>query len=678
MTDTTNPILAAAARPLLSVVLLSPSGEIPAALLRSLDAQTVDDFELIVVGGESQKWLDAGDIARVGRYPRVHVGAPFWASFDQARAIGFEAAQGEYICCLYDEEFELDPSAFERMLFSMLRQDLDVCAAALELPDGRNVWGPARTTPSLLMTQHNLIPPGAIFHRRLLTGKSLHGVESSDAIPDQLKPRGDWPEEGVEIDVARYWELFGSKQIFVCEWTFWLRALQAESSIYIFPVPLVKQRALPAKAEATADSWNLLLSRIRDRNVGDIARLTNTVALPMRSLKANATDRLRSAMRRDRYGDVLEGKGTGILVSIPFLVKKNLITYVITELERRGFRPTFISTCNNGVYMPEDGPWASRTADVFHMQEFLPQPDWVAWMAHLVESRKLSVLLQAGNPFLYEQLRIFRKMYPEVGVVDALFNKFGHVHKSLLFAKLVDRYICENDEMFDFLRGVGIEEPKIARIPNGVDLDSHLPSRRPEGWLSEFGFPSKCKFVCGYLGRFSPEKNPEAFVALAERLRDHPEICFMMIGKGPQTELIRSKVEALGMGDRFCLMDSVDSVVPYMGAFDVMIVPSRYDGRPIAVQEAAALGVPVIGSKVGGIPELIEHGVTGFITEVNDIGAIAAHVVYLSENPAGAEAMRVAVRHKAEREFSEQIMFEQYAEVLLGVKEIGQTSAVLA
>ena len=137
-------------------------------------------------------------------------------------------------------------------------------------------------------------------------------------------------------------------------------------------------------------------------------------------------------------------------------------------------------------------------------------------------------------------------------------------------------------------------------------------------------------------------------LAVAERLRDLvPELCFLLTG--PSRGYVRAGLERLGIPYRHVLLDDVDAVASAYEAIDVCVVASRDEGGPRAVLEAMATGVPLVTTRVGQAADLVEHGVNGWMVDVEDVEALVGSIVHVAEAPADElERVRVAGRATAE------------------------------
>src|SRR5690242_1141634 len=96
----------------------------------------------------------------------------------------------------------------------------------------------------------------------------------------------------------------------------------------------------------------------------------------------------------------------------------------------------------------------------------------------------------------------------------------------------------------------------------------------------------------------------------------------------------RERIDALAVGDRLRYLGQVPCVTETMATYDALVLPSRFDGRPLAALESLALGVPVIASRVGALPDVIEDGVTGFLCDPGDVSAFAERIRWLAAHRA--------------------------------------------
>lgn len=168
--------------------------------------------------------------------------------------------------------------------------------------------------------------------------------------------------------------------------------------------------------------------------------------------------------------------------------------------------------------------------------------------------------------------------------------------------------------------------------------------------------------VIGFVGRLADQKGCEFLIrAVPKVLAKHPGARFVIVGDG----LERARLEQLA-GDL-----RVSAVVEFAGyqaepsrlikAMDVVVIPSIYDPFPLVTLEVMALGRPIVGSAVGGIPEAVDDGATGLLVPPRDPEAIATALIKLLDEPDVRGRMGSAARARAMRDFSPETITAQYA-----------------
>lgn len=162
------------------------------------------------------------------------------------------------------------------------------------------------------------------------------------------------------------------------------------------------------------------------------------------------------------------------------------------------------------------------------------------------------------------------------------------------------------------------------------------------------------------VGRLDEIKGFRHLVDACELLarRNVPFEC-RVIGEGPLRPELQARIDATGLSDRVTLLGALrqEEVKAYLARAGVFALPSVVtangdrDGIPVALMEAMAVGVPVVSTRVSGIPELVEHGVSGLLAEAGDAKELADCIERLIADPASARAMAGVARHTVEREF---------------------------
>jgi glycosyltransferase involved in cell wall biosynthesis len=174
---------------------------------------------------------------------------------------------------------------------------------------------------------------------------------------------------------------------------------------------------------------------------------------------------------------------------------------------------------------------------------------------------------------------------------------------------------------------------RMTTIPNGIDFGRFhgLPGRsaaRRQVGLPEHGF------VVGMVARLAAQKDPATFVGAAARVaQEVPNACFVLVGDGPLRSSIEALVRRLGLADRIRLVGWQSDVRDWLAALDVAVLTSAWEGFGLSIAEYMAARVPVIASRVGGIPELVCHGATGLLVAPGDAGGFANAILELHRSP---------------------------------------------
>lgn len=220
--------------------------------------------------------------------------------------------------------------------------------------------------------------------------------------------------------------------------------------------------------------------------------------------------------------------------------------------------------------------------------------------------------------------------------------------------------------------------PPVHVVYNGIPLEVCAAAAREPVLRQKLGIPPAA-FVFGYAGRLVAHKGVDVLADAALRvLREVPAAHFVLLGGNPRSVRrdtvgeLRSRFEATGFSHRVHLPGYVDDVLQWVAGFDLAVAPATYpDPCPLAVIEALALGVPVVASRIGGIPELVDDGIDGRLVAPGERDDLAATIVALARNVEIRRAMAVAARQAATARFDERHMVDRVAGVLQQSAERG-------
>jgi len=188
------------------------------------------------------------------------------------------------------------------------------------------------------------------------------------------------------------------------------------------------------------------------------------------------------------------------------------------------------------------------------------------------------------------------------------------------------------------------------------------PSRSAADVRKELAIDHKT-FAVGIFGRLAPEKGPSVALEAASKLNRHATIFFF--GDGPMYEEVRRKCA----GGRSQALGFKPNVADWMGGMDAVAIPSVWEEAfPFAALEAMSIGKPVIASAVGGIPEIVEHGVTGLLVAAGDPDALAGAIDELASDPSTARRMGERGRSVHRTNYTVPKMAERIEKVYLSAR----------
>jgi N-acetyl-alpha-D-glucosaminyl L-malate synthase BshA len=194
----------------------------------------------------------------------------------------------------------------------------------------------------------------------------------------------------------------------------------------------------------------------------------------------------------------------------------------------------------------------------------------------------------------------------------------------------------------------------IVVIPNFLDCGIHRRHPAPE-LRRRFGGDDPDVKIVTHVSNFRPVKRVEAVLAIFDRIRRAVRARLLLVGDGPELGTAYRVARELGLSDLIDIVGAQEEVVPLLSVSDLFLLPSAQESFGLAALEAMACEVPVVASRVGGLPEVIEHGVSGFLHPPDALDEMAESAISLLTDPARHERIaraacqRVRVQFCAER-----------------------------
>ncbi len=215
---------------------------------------------------------------------------------------------------------------------------------------------------------------------------------------------------------------------------------------------------------------------------------------------------------------------------------------------------------------------------------------------------------------------------------DIRVNSFEH-RLERLTSRMADSYLVPSEAVAtSTVELTGIPREKIVVIPNAVDQPP--PSAGCLKRLLGLGEGLK---LAGFVGRLHRQKGVDNLLRAWARISPDVRPLLVIVGDGPERGALEEESLRLGFGkDAVLFTGWIPGIRDILADLDLFILPSRYEGLPNGVLEAMAAGVPVVASAVGGVPELIRDGETGFLAPPDDSRALAAVLAKALADPAAS------------------------------------------
>ncbi len=226
---------------------------------------------------------------------------------------------------------------------------------------------------------------------------------------------------------------------------------------------------------------------------------------------------------------------------------------------------------------------------------------------------------------------------------------------------LANRIICNADALKEIMVSkFSVDPDRIAVVPNAVDADyfqSDPAAKAPEPTVL-------------YVGRLVEEKDPlnalEGFCLAAERV---PEARMEIVGNGPLKRELERRIRERGLESKVALLPAASDIRPHFNRAWVLTLVSAREASPNVIIEAMAMRLPVVATRVGGIPELVLHGRTGLLVEPHDPAGLADALVSVLDDEGTRASMGLAAREQALANHTLEQMVRRTEQILLEAVE---------
>jgi glycosyltransferase involved in cell wall biosynthesis len=279
------------------------------------------------------------------------------------------------------------------------------------------------------------------------------------------------------------------------------------------------------------------------------------------------------------------------------------------------------------ISVPDRGPWDIRI--VSELLRICRLERAVIWHGHDYKSNLLGLILRRFHP-----MRLLTTVH---GWVHQTRKTPLYYAIDRLCLPRYERVVCVSEDLRDRARSAGVPEDRCRLIENAIDERQFCRDRSVEEAKAALGLPAG-RTIVGAVGRLSAEKGFDLLISAVDRLVGlGMDVGLVIAGEGDERRRLESQIADLGRDDRFRLLGYRGDTRTIYQAMDVYVLSSLREGLPNSLLEAMALEVPVVATRIAGVPRLVRHWENGLLVEPGCVEELARAVKLICEGSLGAE-----------------------------------------
>jgi glycosyltransferase involved in cell wall biosynthesis len=322
-----------------------------------------------------------------------------------------------------------------------------------------------------------------------------------------------------------------------------------------------------------------------------------------------------------------------------------------------------------------DNNWAYRfntAREIIDLRKVVHYPsNKTAYVVRYVAANHIDFVIISNSFVGYSAIPAIKRTSINTKIIDILHGQGGRIDKgssplfSLPYHKLIDKRITVTNYLRSYMnREYGLHKNDFHHIPNGVSVEKNIDNEK--GNYKKNNSIDINTRVVAWVGRFNDEKKPFLGLEVARQVLQEANNCvFIFAGDGPQKKQMEEFIKRSGLQKRILLPGPLDNPEQLLIDSEVLLLTSEMEGMPLAILEASAIGVPVVATRVGGVPEIVSDSKTGFLIsyDENSVKNFSAAVLKLLNDNELQGLFSVNSIQKAES-FTKQKMIDEYRKIL--------------
>jgi glycosyltransferase involved in cell wall biosynthesis len=249
------------------------------------------------------------------------------------------------------------------------------------------------------------------------------------------------------------------------------------------------------------------------------------------------------------------------------------------------------------------------------------------------------------------------------GIIEGFPRLVERLHSALVNAGMASILVNVSRKVLEQAAAVGIRREHMTVIPNGIPFGARHESDK-ESTRAELGLSAQDALLIS-VGRLVYQKGHEYLIQAMEGLRgDLPHIKAIICGEGPLRRQLQRHIDRLGLGDVVTLLGNRLDIDRLLGGADVFVLPSRWEGLPVALLEAMDRGLPVVATRVEGVEEVVQDETHGILVPPEDSRALGESIRRLVLDTDLRERMSLGARARIREAYTLDIMCEKYLSLM--------------
>jgi glycosyltransferase involved in cell wall biosynthesis len=331
--------------------------------------------------------------------------------------------------------------------------------------------------------------------------------------------------------------------------------------------------------------------------------------------------------------------------------------------------------------LPNQNLWEDEfkkyTFRILHLPKIASKKYHHWFISEYVKKAKIESILITNNIPAYQAIPAIKEYSPKIKIIDLL-----HTHGrpedhdaflpiSLPYNDLMDKRIVISEYLKKYYcKNYPVKEQHVEVIYNSINNKMSIKPKTAK-WDKLFKEAGNKKFIVSYIGRLTIDKSPLRLLEIAKALcidRGYSNVIFAVAGDGPLKNEMQKIIKNWQLQKNIRMLGHINNPINLMGASDLTIITSDMEGIPLSALESMSVGTPVIATAVGGMPEIIDNDVDGFLIPMDnvDVSNKFADKIELVLKSKNFKEIQENTKKKVLRKFTS--MGKQYSKLLVKAK----------